>query len=36
LTLEGDVTPEGGAYVTVPFEVPAGTVEILFHHEHGT
>ena len=36
LTLEGDVTPEGGDYVVVPFEVPVGTVEILFHHEHDT
>ncbi len=36
LRLEGDVTPEGGDYEVVPFEVPAGTVEILFHHEHDT
>jgi MYXO-CTERM domain-containing protein len=36
LTLEGDVTPDGGDYLTVPFEVPAGTVEILFHHAHDT
>jgi MYXO-CTERM domain-containing protein len=32
LPLEGDVTAEGGDYVRVPFEVPEGTVEILFHH----
>lgn len=36
LTLEGDVTSEGGDYVVVPFEVPAGTVEILFRHRHDT
>lgn len=36
LTLEGDVTEEGGDYLVVPFEVPAGTVEILFHHQHDT
>ena len=36
LTLEGDLTPEGGDYLVVPFEVPAGTVEILFHHQHDT
>ena len=27
LHLEGDVTPDGGDYVDVPFTVPAGTVE---------
>ena len=32
LPLEGDVTAEGGDYVLVPFEVPAGTVEIHFSH----
>jgi MYXO-CTERM domain-containing protein len=36
LTLEGDVTREGGDYVVVPFEVPAGTAEILFRHGHDT
>lgn len=36
LTLEGDVTPAGGDYVVVPFEVPAGTAEILFRHGHDT
>ena len=36
LTLEGDVTGEGGDYLRVPFEVPPGTVEILFHHTHDT
>lgn len=36
LTLEGDVTREGGDYLAVPFEVPAGTVEILFRHRHDT
>ena len=36
LTLEGDVGPEGGDYLVIPFEVPAGTVEILFRHSHDT
>ena len=32
LSLEGDVTAEGGDYVRIPFEVPEGTVEISFQH----
>ena len=36
LTLEGEVTPAGGDYLAVPFEVPAGTVEIRFRHSHDT
>jgi hypothetical protein len=36
LTVEGEVTAEGGDYQSVPFEVPAGTVEIQFHHSHDT
>src|SRR4051812_13508046 len=30
--LEADVPPTGGDFVDVPFEVPAGTVEIQVHH----
>jgi MYXO-CTERM domain-containing protein len=30
--LAGDITAEGGDYALVPFEVPAGTVEIVFRH----
>ncbi|HEY5949366.1 MAG TPA: CehA/McbA family metallohydrolase [Kofleriaceae bacterium] len=32
---EGDVTAAGGDYVDVPFEVPAGTVEIQITHTDG-
>jgi hypothetical protein len=33
---EGDVTAAGGDYVDVPFEVPAGTVEIQVTHTDGS
>jgi hypothetical protein len=33
---EGDVTAAGGDYVDVPFEVPAGTVEIQITHSDGS
>jgi hypothetical protein len=32
ITLSGDVTTDGGDYVVVPFEVPAGTVEMEITH----
>jgi hypothetical protein len=33
---EGDVTAEGGDYVDVPFDLPAGTVEIQVTHTYGS
>ncbi|MCW5801050.1 MAG: CehA/McbA family metallohydrolase [Deltaproteobacteria bacterium] len=33
---EGDVAPTGGDFVDVPFEVPAGTVEIQIAHGDGS
>jgi hypothetical protein len=34
--LEADVTADGGDYVVVPFDVPAGTVEIHVAHDDGS
>ncbi len=36
LHLEGDITPDGGDYVEVPFVVPAGTVEMTIAHVNQT
>jgi hypothetical protein len=36
LHLEGPVTADGGDYLLVPFEVPAGTVEIEIAHSDGS
>jgi hypothetical protein len=36
LSLEGDVTAEGGDYVLVPFDVPPGTVELEIAHDDGS
>lgn len=35
IVLEGEV-PEEGDFFSVPFEVPAGTAEIVVHHEDGS